>query len=170
MNDLEEKIFKKLIVKESHLKGKGLFADEDIFKGEFILSFGGVIGDQNSRYSGGFLKSTCIGISEFVMLGEIINDKPDISDFINHSCEPNSGMHDAITVVAIKNILKGEEILCDYSFWEANEEWVMKKKCMCGSNSCRGLINGKYWKEIKTSDKYFNYYSPFIKRRIIENE
>ena len=168
MNDIELKTYKKLYVNQSKVAGEGLFAGENIAKGEHILSFGGVFALQNDRYSGKYLSSTTIGITENINLCEKINSEKDISDYINHSCNPNTGMFDAITIIAIKDIAQDEEIVCDYSFWETNEDWVMKKECCCGYNHCRKIIDGKYWKSIIQTDNNFNFFSPFIKRRIIQ--
>jgi len=168
MNDIELKIFKKLYIGQSQIAGIGLYAGENIEKGENILCFGGVFALQSDRYSDKYLRSTAVGITESINLCESINSNKDISDYINHSCSPNVGMLDAITIVAISNIAQDEEIFCDYSFWEANEDWVMKKECSCGSNNCRKIIDGKYWKTIKQTDNKFDFFSPFIKRRIIQ--
>lgn len=170
IKDLEEKYFKKLFVKKSNISGSGLFAGEPIKKGEIILVFGGCIGVNESRYSGDFIRSTCTGINDYVFLGEPSTSEKQISDYINHSCDPNIGMLDAITVVAIKDIKMNEELLCDYSFWENNEEWVMKHECTCGSPHCRRNITGRDWKNVKSSDANFNFFSPYIRRRILNNE
>lgn len=170
INDLVEKYFKKLYVKDSKISGFGLFAGELIKKGEIVLAFGGCIGINEDRYTGNFLRSTCIGINDFAFLGEPATSEKQMSDYINHSCDPNIGMLDAITLVAIKDIKKDDELLCDYSFWENNEEWVMKTKCSCGSSHCRKIISGQDWKNIKSTDNNFNFYSPYIKRKILTNE
>ena len=57
----------------------------------------------------------------------------------NHSCDPNTAF-DGLTVLAIKNILKGEELTVDYAdFLDENMEPF---DCRCGSSSCRGKISG----------------------------
>lgn len=170
MNDIDTKMYVKLSVRESKISGKGLFSEEDISIGQTILTFGGNLHSQEDRYTGNVLRSTCIGISENILLCEEHSSEKDFSDYINHSCDPNAGMMDSITLVSIKPIKIGEEIFCDYAFWESEENWVMKSDCYCGTEKCRKTINGKYWKEILPSNEYFKYYSPFLKRRIIENE
>lgn len=169
MKDIKDRLYVKLAVKESKICGQGLFAEENIAIGQFILSFGGNFCHQDDRYSGRVLRSTCVGIAENIILCEESCSEKDFSDYINHSCDPNAGMFDSITIIAIKPIKIGEEILCDYAFWEGREDWVMKSDCICGSENCRKVINGKYWKNIQQSDTHFEYYSPFLKRRIIDN-
>lgn len=169
IKDIQYKSFKKLCIRDSKISGQGLFALENIEAGELILSFGGLLCNNEERYTGKLLRSTCVGITESIILGEDACSCKDFSDYINHSCNPNAGLLDSITVIAIKKINAGEEILCDYSFWESYENWEMKNDCMCGSENCRKRIDGQYWKTIRIEDPHFDFYSPFLKRRIIYN-
>lgn len=168
MRDINVRYFKKLYVDISDISGQGLFAGEKIAKGEIILSFGGTLALQADRYSGKYMSSTFVGISETVMLCETSDAEKDFSDYINHSCNPNAGMLDCLSVVAVRDINEHEEIVCDYAFWEANEKWVLKKTCNCGSSNCRRSISGKDWKKVKPEDDNFEFFSPYIKRRIIK--
>ena len=72
--------------------------------------------------------------------------------------------------MAIRDIEKDTEIVCDYSFWEADEEWKLETICQCGYKYCRKKVSGLDWKNVKTTDKNFEFYSPFLKRRIIKHE
>lgn len=170
MNDLILKTYVKLSIKKSQVSGYGLFAEENINAGQLILSFGGSFSLQKDRYSNDIIRSTCIGLSEDVMLCEKSDSAKDISDYINHSCDPNVGMYDSITLVAIKPISQGDEIVCDYAFWEGDDNWIMKNECFCCSIKCRKRINGSYWKQIKSSYTEFEFFSPFIKRKILKYE
>ncbi len=170
IKDLEDKCFRKVYVLDSPIAGKGVFADEFVKKGEIIFMLGGTISFFDKRYNGDFLRSTCVGITENILLGELSSSKKEITDFINHSCDPNSGLLDAITIIAIKDIEKGSEITIDYSFWEGDEAWVMKSPCNCGNVNCRKNITGKDWKFISTRSPLFEFYSPYIKRRIIQHD
>jgi hypothetical protein len=70
-------------------------------------------------------------------------DMVDQTRFINHSCDPNTGVISGIaddgqvwaTVIALKPIAVGEELSYDYAF-PAN----LAEPCRCGSPICRGLI------------------------------
>lgn len=170
IKDIKDKYLKKVYIGTSSIAGHGLFADEPIKAGEIILIFGGTLLINSERYSGNFLRSTCIGISENILLGEMQQSQKDFSDYINHSCDPNVGLEDAITLIAIRDIKEGEEILCDYAFWESNNDWKMKQECVCGAKNCRKFITGKDWMLIKSIDKHYKFFAPFLKRRILENE
>lgn len=170
MRDIKAHFYKDLYVGYSKINGKGLFAGEFIKANDLILSFGGILALVADRNSGKYLNSTFAGIANGIMICEEAISQKDYSDYINHSCEPNVGMDDCLTIIAIRDIEKDEELLCDYAFWEADESWQMKCECNCGSSKCRKKITGKDWRNAKCSDRYFPFYSPFLQRRIIENE
>lgn len=170
IQDLKFRCYKNLYIGDSDISGKGLFTHERIKAGEIILSFGGVLANIEGRYSGAYLASTFSGISERIMICETSDSQKDFSDYLNHSCDPNVGMDDCITMVAIKDILPGEELTYDYSFCEADNNWRLKTNCCCGKQNCRKTITGEDWKKVKSTDKLFRYYSPFIQRRIISHE
>lgn len=168
MKDIDVKYYKKLYVDMSAISGQGLYAGEKINRGDIILCFGGTLALQEDRYSGKYMSSTFTGISETIMLCEMAESQKDFSDYINHSCNPNAGMLDCLSVVAIRDIGEGEEIVCDYAFWEADQDWVLKSECNCGNINCRKIISGRDWEKVKPEDNHFKFFSPFLKRRILE--
>jgi hypothetical protein len=85
--------------------------------------------------------------------------------FVNHSCDPNLGIHDndvgAYDFFAIKDIDEGEELLWDY---EASEYEISAfDTCMCGAKRCRGSMGGfkKNGEEIKRN--YGNHIANYLK-------
>ena len=112
--------------------GKGVFAKRDFMDQEIMgLVTGRVIDDPNhfSEY--------CIGLDELYSLEPFEPFR-----FLNHCCEPNAelisfedGTFADIFVVAIREILAGEEILIDYA-WPADSA----APCFCQSLNCRGWI------------------------------
>lgn len=122
------------------------------------------------RDSGQYLQSSFAGITEDILICETVDSQKDYSDFLNHSCDPNVGMDDCLTVIAIVDIAPKTELTYDYAFCEADENWKLKSKCNCGSNNCRRVITGKDWRLYSTKSKWYPFFSPFIQRRILENE
>lgn len=168
--DIKFRYYKQLYVADSKISGKGLFTYELIRAGETVLSFGGILANNSDRYSGAYLQSTFSGITDRIMICENAYSEKDFSDYLNHSCNPNLGMDDCITMIAIRDILPNEELTYDYSFCEADENWKLKTVCNCGNGNCRGTITGRDWRMVRSSDRLFAFYSPFIKRRILEHE
>lgn len=169
MNDIKAKFYKALTIDKSNIGGYGLFAGEKIVKGEYVLSFGGVLAPISERQSDKYIPSTFAGITDLIMICEGNDSEKDYSDYINHSCSPNIGMDDCLTMVAIRDIEAGEELTCDYAFWEADENWVLRCDCNCGSPECRMHITGRDWRLFTVNSPSFMYFSPFIRRRILSN-
>ena len=175
MSHLVEKYHKDIIpmlpeylyINASTISGCGVFSTKIISEGDIVLRFGGTLCSDTERYSENNIPSTSIYVGDTVILCETCDSKKDISDYINHSCSPNIGFLDAITLVAIRDIPVGTELVSDYSFWEGDVSWCMKSVCRCGSPNCRKRIYGGYWKEISSEHPLFRYYSPFLRRRIL---
>jgi hypothetical protein len=65
-----------------------------------------------------------------------------IARFANHSCDPNCEsdvIRGRIWIIAMKDILPGEEVTYDYNF-DFDDEPV---RCRCGAAKCRGFIVGE---------------------------
>lgn len=56
--------------------------------------------------------------------------------FMNHSCDPVSLSPGVDFELAVRDISAGEEITCDYSSLNLEQEL----ECLCGSPNCRGRI------------------------------
>lgn len=88
--------------------------------------------------------------------------------YINHSCDPNIWLQDAATLVARRDIPAGEEITADYILWEADENYIAKWDCQCGSSLCRKKITGKDWRLPELQERYKGHFSPLLNKRIKE--
>lgn len=58
--------------------------------------------------------------------------------YLNHSCTPNAGFIDEISLIALRQINPGEEIRFDYSTTMLERYWELD--CFCDSPKCRGRI------------------------------
>lgn len=143
-----EKKFPKIIVKESQIHGRGVYADESIKEETKIIEYTGekITGKEGDRRSEIDKKLTYIFM---------LNDEYDIDGnvngndarLINHSCSPNSYIDiidDHIWIISERDIVKGEELTYDYVF-DADE----LEECICGSKTCRGYLNDPDSKETK---------------------
>lgn len=114
--------------------GKGIFAALDIKKGEVILHFTGEVIDLSQAL-----------LKEEYPLGnplQIDSDKYiDLEEpgvFINHSCEPNAGIANTTTLIALTDITQHTQIFFDYSTTMSDGLWIMN--CACSSIHCRKII------------------------------
>ncbi|EPR61094.1 putative histone lysine methyltransferase, SET [Toxoplasma gondii GT1] len=64
-------------------------------------------------------------------------DSGNLARYINHSCEPNCESvrmpHNAVAIVALRDLLPGEELFYDYHFSDKSKE-----VCLCGARTCTG--------------------------------
>ena len=160
---IESKLSPKVEVRDKSLNGKGIFAKEDIKKGEIVFIKGGHILTKNEIFSSGVINSY-FPISDEYYLGATNKEEEDkIKLYQNHSCNPNVGLHGEITFVAMRDIEKDEELTVDYAFID-NEEYSFK--CTCGSDNCRGMITGFDWKIKDLQEKYYDYFAQYLKDKI----
>jgi hypothetical protein len=166
IRDIEPWFSDGLEVHKSSVHREGLYANRGFCGGSDIMRLGGCLFHVDERRSVHVMPSTTTPISEKVLLAEPSVGSRDYSDYLNHSCDPNIGFRDAISIVAIRDIRCGEELMIDYAFWECDPTWQLKNICNCGAQCCRKHVTGEDWKAIKPTDKLFKYFSPFLKRRI----
>lgn len=113
--------------------GRGLFATKPYRPGELILVLRG------SRYDRGdpiHLGDRGANLLQTGPRSYILPLPPGV--YANHSCNPNAGIHRNRRLIAIKDIMPGQEIRFDYSTTMDEDFWTMT--CNCGETLCRGLI------------------------------
>lgn len=141
-----------LIVKNSKIHGKGVFANRDFKKGETVLYFTGDLYDvkdypfllndpsydaENDRF---------IQVSETMLLGPYRDNRdPNFEEpdnWVNHSCNPNCLIRSegklGLKLFVRRDIRKGEEITFDFSTAIILDSWSIE--CKCGGANCRGRI------------------------------
>lgn len=118
--------------------GKAVFAAETISKGELVIRLGGQRFDRSELphpYTDFDDKYLQIGRDEY------LGPSGEFDDYINHSCDPNSGLiidETSVILVALREVSPGEEITFDYSTTMDEDDWELV--CDCGSPICRGTI------------------------------
>ncbi len=81
---------------------------------------------------------------------------------INHSCEPNAGWNSVLTLAAMRNISKGEEIATDHALMGGYSEPF---QCNCETGSCRKIISPDDWKNEEIRKKYGDWFIPVLKSK-----
>lgn len=154
----------KIEIREIQNKGKGAFAVEPIKADEIVLVWGGEYtnaqGIKEAREKGKLVLQWDDDLFSVEESGD------DMGYFINHSCDSNTWMKDAYTLVAKHEIQTGEEVTADYSLWEADPNYVSKWECLCSSPVCRKKITGNDWKLLDIQERYKEHFSPLINKRI----
>jgi SET domain-containing protein len=142
---------KNVVVKKSRIIGKGVFSSKNFREGEVILEIDDshVVTDPSKLTK----EQHEFELDYFADGKIVIMQAPE--RYINHSCDPNSYVKtvDGIRkVFAMGDIQKGEEIVGDYSINGHNEGTF---KCRCGSENCRLVYQGNFFKLPKTLQKKY---------------
>lgn len=151
----------KLEVRAAREKGgQGIFAREPIQVGELLLVEGGVIIHAQQLSAVGHTFS--IQVEEDCFICPIHDQDPAYR--INHSCNPNAGAVGQITFVALRDIAPGEEVCYDYAMTDGvpYDEFTYA----CGHPHCRGQVSGSDWMRPELWERYGNYFSAYLLRRI----
>jgi len=144
-------------------KGWGAFVVEPIAAGETVAAFGGWAVPRNVLDTLPHERQgRSIQIDEDLYLVSDITPEP--GDFLNHSCEPNTGLLGANLLVAMRDIAPGEELGFDYATCDASD--YDEFECACGTVSCRGVVTGRDWQLPELHAKYAGFFSPYLTRRI----
>ncbi len=163
----ESLISPKIAFRETADKGNGMFASEPISAGEAVLIWGGTYTDRQGAEAARRRGLLAIQWDEDLFSVEDPGDDP--AYFINHSCDADTWMQGAFTLVARRDIAAGEEITADYALWEADNadhRYLSKWSCQCGAPDCRGRVTGNDWRLPPLQAKYQGHFSPLINKLI----
>lgn len=122
-----------IILKDSRIHRRGVFAARDISPGEVIIDWEECMETLTEhdveRLS--YAARKCVSFID----GQYILFKPPAC-WVNHSCDANA--HGASgRDVATRTIKKGEEITVDYVLEKVPD---LNFRCNCGSQDCRGFL------------------------------
>ncbi len=145
-----------------HSSNHGVFAVEPISRGELIAVWGGEVVPREvlRAYS-----PDCWRLSLQVDDDAyIVSSNEGPADWVNHSCAPNAGLRGQITLVAMRNIQRGEEITFDYAMTDGSD--YDEFECACGAKQCRRHVSGNDWQLPELWLAYGGHFSPYLLRRI----
>jgi uncharacterized protein len=84
---------------------------------------------------------------------------------LNHSCQPNVGIREQISFVAMHDIPSGSELTIDYAMIDSDPGERME--CSCGSPECRKVVTGSDWQLPELRRRYAGYFSRYIEERFL---
>ena len=146
---------RKYYIGKSKINGKGIILSKDVAQDEIIFRF---VGQKISNKMSWRRGPNClqIGYSEWLS-----PDPNSAGRYLNHSCNPNAGIRGRRTIVAMKPIKAGEEVVIDYALNEIHPLWHMK--CNCQSKNCRKVVKPYQDLPVQRQKKYIKYTSKHIK-------
>ncbi len=162
-------ILSNFVLGKNHL-GYAVFAGKNFNKNEVLCQFEGEIvpkRDTPKRLAHEEDRYVQVGTNEFMGPSGLVDD------YINHSCDPNSGLRfseTGILLVAIKNIQIGDEITWDYSTTLYDNPWKMR--CDCRTRKCRKIISDFTLLDPKIQKKYrdLDIIPPYLKEYMDSEE
>ena len=140
------------VVRNSHIHGRGVFANRYIRKGTRIVEYRGERIDNDEadrRYDDDKMKrhhTFLFTLSSNVVIDGAQSAGGGDASFINHSCEPNCEAvitGKKIFIHALHGIEPGTELAYDYQYERTGKNDAELEKfyvCQCGSPNCRGTI------------------------------
>jgi SET domain-containing protein len=141
----------------------GVFAVNAIDQGETIAVFGGHLCDgAELRGLPEVRQSHSIQVEEDLYL--VPDEEVDEGDLINHSCEPNCGLRGSSILVTMRAVAPGEQLTYDYATSDGShyDEFT----CFCGTATCRDKVTGNDWTIPELQERYRNWFSPYLQRRL----
>jgi len=143
--------------------GKAVYARDAIESGELVAVWSGrIVGADELDDLPPEIRRHTVQVEEGLYLASLSpNEAP---DFINHSCEPNTGLDGQVAIVALHRIQPGEEVTIDYAMCDGSS--YDEFECECKSTLCRGRVTGEDWRNPTLWERYAGHFSPYLERRI----
>jgi uncharacterized protein len=142
----------------------GIFTREKIDKNERLVVFGGAaITEQKVLTLSKKRIKAVLQIRDDLWLS---CDTCDDADHVRHSCDPNTGFKNIITLIAMRDINAHEEITIDYAMVVERFVGMDDFPCHCKAENCRKLVAGADWKNKDLQKKYHGYISPYLQEKI----
>lgn len=161
----------------THGYGKGVFAEENIEKGETVAVFGGYVvaikdlSEMRKRMKDAYDIILQVGyqITDELVFSPVSKEQFSVIEYLNHSCDPNCGFKDKLELVAMRDIRKGEEITMDYAMCITSGLFSLEE-CLCGTVRCRHVVSGNDWMNPVLQKQYKGYFQPYIEEKIKKSE
>jgi uncharacterized protein len=150
-----------IIVKNSTIHGKGVFAATFIKRDSLILNIDDFhVINQSTKLTPHEREHYCDYFDDKVVLWPIPER------YINHSCDPNvyiKTVNGVRQVFAMKDIDRGEELTFDYSI---NGYGDYSWKCQCHSSKCRHTVYLDFFHlPIDLQQQYYPYLDDWFKQQ-----
>ena len=160
-----------LVVKDSAIEGRGLFATENLPEGEIVLRLSGrlvstdelrhLIEQANADPSHSYVDTLTIYEDAHLVLppGTLIH-------FGNHSCDPNMWHVGPYEIATRRAVGIGEELTIDYGTQSGADGFSMV--CSCGTPLCRRLVSSNDWRLPALRARYRHHWVPALEARIAD--
>jgi SET domain-containing protein len=159
----------KLIGGPSRIHGDGVIATATIATSEKLMEFGGEAIAEKDIATGLYREQSVWRVSDDLFLALRDSDpEPSLDENLNHSCNANAWLADAVTLVARCDIAAGEEITLDQGTWNFDDEAYVwdRPQCSCGAAGCRKVLTNDDWRLAAVQVRYRGHFHPHVQRMI----
>jgi hypothetical protein len=159
----------KLAGGESKIHGEGVIAAAPLAAGERLMEFGGEAIAEKDIAGDLYREQSIWRVGDDLFLALRDSDpQPSLDENLNHSCDANAWLADAVTLVARRAIAAGEEITLDQGTWNFDDEAYVwdQPHCTCGAADCRKTLGNDDWRSPSVRQRYRGHFHPHIQRMI----
>lgn len=154
-----------IFVRDTGSIGLGLFAADLISAGSTVILFGGnLMSWREVCELPEDMQDIPYQVDDNVFFGIARPEDIGVGERINHSCNPNTGFVSEMKLVALRDILPGEDVTMDYGTCSSLESYQLI--CRCGQSQCRGVISGNDWKLPDLQHRLRGYFQPYLQEKI----
>lgn len=152
-------------VRDTGTIGLGLVAIDLIPTGTTVILFGGALMTwrENSELPED-MQDIAYQVDDDIFYGVRKREDLGIGERLNHSCNPNTGFESEMRLVAIREILPGEDVTMDYAICSSMESYSLI--CKCGDKNCRGIVRGTDWKNPNLQTRLGKYFQPYLRNKV----
>lgn len=164
-----------VVVDDSSIDGRGLFAGRDLDAGTVVLRLGGRL--VTTAELGALLSPDAAaddgdggGGSAFVDTVTIAADRHLVlppgspAHHGNHSCDPTTWFVGPYELATRRPVAAGDELTLDYGTCSGLPGFEMA--CRCGTPVCRGRVTSEDWRRSDLRQRYGRHWTPALWDRI----
>jgi SET domain-containing protein len=88
------------------------------------------------------------------------------SEYMNHSCDPNTWWASDTELVARRDVAAGKELTYDYVSADVSPPWTAAWRCHCGAAICRHTISSDDYKDRRWQKRFEGHLPSWVVRAI----
>lgn len=153
-----------IVVKDSAIAGRGLFATTPIEEGTVVIRVGGrLVGTDELRR---LIETSPHYVDTLTVFEDVHLVLPAATTvhYGNHSCDPNLWHVGPYEIATRREVGVGEELTMDYATQTGAPGFSMP--CRCEAVDCRGEVTSEDWRRADLRLRYAGHWVPALEERI----
>jgi hypothetical protein len=153
-----------IVVKDSAIAGRGLFANQDLTEGAVVIRVGGtLVGTEELR---ALIETSDHYVDTLTVFEDVHLVLPAATTvhYGNHSCDPNLWHVGPYEIATRRPVRAGEELTLDYATQTGASGFSLP--CRCGTADCRGEVTSEDWRRADLQARYAGHWVPALAARV----